>query len=288
MEVHHEKACYRRISGRCTSWRLLLLRLQNQSARCRYPPQENADGTIDYTLFHQGIYDRSPYFWVMRLPADQYVWASEAWSANYKGSGGSYGFRTRPNEYITVYFKDETLTDYMTKTQFKDDVSSKDYISITFRTFEFSFTLNGQVQFPVHMDERIARDCRVLEQPVPGLTRYVNAVDRPKPGERCGALEDPVGKSTYNILRKADGSPVAGFDCIEGRASNGSSRCAGYISPGGVRWADFSFWNPHFINRMPQLQANLEAYVKRVSIRNEMSDYTKKRLEDIKAWQKLK
>jgi hypothetical protein len=252
------------------------------------PPRENADGTIDYTLFDQWVDDPEPYFWVLRLPADQYVVASEEWSANYKGTGGSYGFQTRPNQYITLYFTDENFGRYLTKTDVKNGVSSVGFVQVSFQSTELRLTLDGGVNFTIQTDEEIARDCRVFDQSVPGLTRYVDAVDKAPASMRCSSLRDPVGRTTYNVLRKADGVPVAGFDCIEGRASNGSSSCAGEIAAGGMREAQFRFTNMAFIKQMPQLQANLEAYVKRVTVRNEMSVTARKRLEEIKAIKQLK
>jgi hypothetical protein len=252
------------------------------------PPQENADGTIDYTLIDQWVDDPEPYFWVLRLPADQYVEASEEWSANYKGTGGSYGFRTRPNQYITLYFTDENFNQYMSKTDVKNGVSSVGFVEVSFRSTELTLTLDGRANFTIQMDEEIARDCHVFDQSVPGLTRYIDAVDKVPGSMRCSALRDPVGRTTYNILRKADGSPVADFDCIEGRARNGSSSCGGEIAAGGMRRAGFRFTNMALIGRLPQLQANLEAYVKRVTVRNEMSVKARKRLAEIKVIKQMK
>jgi hypothetical protein len=251
-------------------------------------PIENADGTIDYTLFDQWVDHPEPYFWILRLPADQYVVASQEWSANYKGTGGSYGFRARPNQYITLYFTDENFDQYMTKTDVKNGVSSVGFVQVSFQSTELRLTLDGGVNFTIQTDEEIARDCRVFDQSVPGLTRYVDAIDKAPASMRCSSLRDPVGITTYNVLRKADGLPVAGFDCIEGRARNGSSSCDGEIAVGGMREAQFRFTNMAFIKQMPQLQANLEAYVKRVTVRNEVSSKARKRLEVIKAIKQLK
>jgi hypothetical protein len=37
------------------------------------PPIENADGTIDYTLKAKGPFDTKPYYWIVRLPKEQFV-----------------------------------------------------------------------------------------------------------------------------------------------------------------------------------------------------------------------
>lgn len=70
------------------------------------PPHENSDGTVDYTLATPGSAEVDRYYWVVRLPKDQYAKTSESGESPIGIINGvGYAFRSYSNQSLGLYYK---------------------------------------------------------------------------------------------------------------------------------------------------------------------------------------
>jgi hypothetical protein len=71
-----------------------------------FPPIENADGTVDYTLAQRTRLEFKGYYWIVRLPKDQYVQESKPGSDRIGiVNGAEVGLNTYSNQYLSLFFK---------------------------------------------------------------------------------------------------------------------------------------------------------------------------------------
>ena len=88
-------------------------------------PIENAGGTIDYTLKAKGPLDTKPYYWIVRLPKDQFVSDGKV-SASFTSGGRTVKFGSRHNQSLGFYFQDLEFQNYATSLE---DIKGKQILS---------------------------------------------------------------------------------------------------------------------------------------------------------------
>jgi hypothetical protein len=71
-----------------------------------FPAVENADGTIDYTLADRTSLEFLGYYWIVRLPKDQYAEESKP-GTDRVGivNGAEVGLNTYSNQYLRLFIK---------------------------------------------------------------------------------------------------------------------------------------------------------------------------------------
>jgi hypothetical protein len=243
------------------------------------PPEENTDGTIDYALINKFLYDEEPTFWVLRFPKDQLVETSEDWTGNYKGSGVSVGLRTRPNQYLSIYFEDEKLKDYLIKSEF-GRAGRLGQITVTVRATENLAASKDGSSFESVRD--INKHCKLLERVVPGVLLYGNDV-----GVNNGSLEqrgcagvgfDPPGYTeAYVVVQNDEGNPVGELSCGVAQNDRASRICNGRFIVGIAREVSVTFGYA-LLPRVRELRDSIDKYLSSRTIKVETSATIRKRL----------
>lgn len=232
-------------------------------------PIENADGTIDYTLKAKGPFDSKPYYWIVRLPKEQFVRDGKV-SASFSSGGSTVKFGSRHNERLSLDFQDLEFQNY--RTSLEDGKDKR--ISLALQSRE-NFWTDGDEQelgeeFGVPID---TSNCKIDGTIEPGLTRLVNDPSGPKISP-CFTEIKGWRKSIY-WLRSAKGFPVGNIDCSEDIRKPEASFCMALFFVGNGRQAQVSF-PMTLLPRAQHMHEQLEAYVKRITVRADVSEYRKK------------
>jgi hypothetical protein len=235
-------------------------------------PIENADGTIDYTLKAKGPFDTKPYYWIVRLPKDQFVRDGKV-SASFSSGGSTVKFGSRHNERLSLDFQDLEFQNY--RTSLEDNKDKR--ISLALESRE-NFWTDGDEQelgeeFGVPID---TSNCKIDGTIEPGLTRLVNDPSGPKISP-C-YIEQKGSRQSIYWLRSAKGIPVGNISCSDDiREPEIYSSCSGLFFVGNGRQVQVSF-PIAVLPRAQYLHEQLEAYIKRITIRADVSEYRQKRL----------
>jgi hypothetical protein len=149
------------------------------------------------------------------------------------------------------------------------------------KAFEELRSIGGQQEqgeefgFPIG-----TRNCKIDGAIEPGLTRLVNDPSGTKISP-CFIEEKSSRKSIY-WLRSAKGVPVGDIRCSDDiREPEIYSSCSGRFFVGNGRQASVSF-PMTLLPRAQYMHEKIEAYIKRITVRADVSEYRQKRLSQEK------
>jgi hypothetical protein len=242
-------------------------------------PIENADGTIDYTLKAMWPFDTKPHYWIVRLPKDQYVRDGKV-SASFTSGGSTVKFGSTHNQSLGFYFQDIEFQNYATSLE---DIKGKDIV-LGLNAFEELRSIGGQQQPGEEFGFSIgSSNCKIDGTVEPGLTRLVNDPLGLK-NVPC-YIEEKGSRQSLYWLRSAKGVPVGNISCSDDiREPEIYSSCSGSFFVGNGRRASVSF-PMTLLPRAQYLHEQLEAYLKRITVRADVSEYRQKRLAQQKSSQ---
>jgi hypothetical protein len=248
------------------------------------PPRENADGTIDYTLVNKWLYDKEPTYWVLRFPNDQYVRTSENWTGDYKNSSNSVGLHTRPNQYIELYFKDNSLENYLLKSEFgHSDRAGR--IEVTVWAEENISATNDGQSLGTGSVRDVNKHCKLVERIAPGVLLYANDVENNDGSiEQAGCAgvgyDHPGYIEAYVLVQNAKGNPVGEFNCGVSQTAVTPRTCLGRFVIGTARMISVSF-DYGLLPKALELRGSIEEYLMSKSIKVDTSETMRKQLEPI-------
>jgi hypothetical protein len=234
-------------------------------------PIENADGTIDYTLKAKGPFDSKPYYWIVRLPKDQYARDGKV-SASFSSGGSTVKFGSRHNQSLGFYFQDLEFQNYAISLE---DIKDKK-IRLVLMARENFWTFGDEQklgeEFGVPID---TSNCKIDGTIEPGLTRLVNDPSGPKISPCFTEMKG--WRTSIYWLRSAKGIPVGNIDCSEDIREVEASFCRALFFVGNGRQAQVSF-PMTLLPRAQYMHEKIEPYIKRITVRADVSEYRQKRL----------
>jgi hypothetical protein len=235
-------------------------------------PIENADGTVDYTLKAKWPRDTKPHYWIVRLPKDQFVMDGKV-SASFSSGGSTVKFGSRHNERLSLDFQDLEFKNYRTSLE---DNKDKDIV-LWLNAFEELRSIGGQQQPGEEFGFSIGtRNCKIDGTIEPGLTRLLNDPSGTKISP-C-YIEDKSSRQSIYWLRSAKGIPVGNISCSDDiREPETYSFCSGRFFVGNGRQTGVSF-PITLLPRAQYMHEQVEAYVKRITVRADVSESRRKRL----------
>jgi hypothetical protein len=242
-------------------------------------PIENADGTIDYTLKAKGPFDTKPYYWILRLPKDQFVNDGNV-SASFTSGGSTVRFGSTHNQSLGLYFQDVEFQNYRTSLE---DGKDKDVL-LWLNAFEELRSIGGQQEQGEEFGFSIGgTNCKIDGSVEPGLTRLVNDPSGLK-NVPC-YIEEKGSRQSIYWLRSAKDVPVGNIHCSDDiRQPEIYSSCRAWFFVGNGRTAQVSF-PITLLPRAQYMHEQIEAYVKRITVRADVSEYRQKRLAQQKSSQ---
>lgn len=217
------------------AWRMVIS--NDKSHQPYIPPQENADGTIDYTL----IAKPKKYAggaWVLRIPKDVNVQLSEneGESSVIFSGGGSVGFRAIPNGHIEVNF-DLSMTHLLTKDEFPLKGKKVKHISVYVNA-----DLGWIAKDKLKRQETSASNCKNLNEVAPGITA-LEPQKKPdeKPNEECGLYFDDQGNTFGFAVRNQSGNFVTLVECSTATGDHVDANCNATVNFPWYRHANIYF-----------------------------------------------
>lgn len=175
-----------------------------------FPPRENADGTMDYTLFVKTRKEFPGGVWVLRIPkvVDVQLSENEGESSVMFGGGGGVGFSAVPNGHIVVNF-DLDATRPFTKDEFPIKQKKVKHIRVS------AYAGLGEMsRDDLKQQEASAAHCKngsEVAQGVIDLDPQKMAND--EAGEHCRLLNNDNGKTFGFAVRNEAGKFVTLVDC---------------------------------------------------------------------------
>jgi hypothetical protein len=194
------------------------------------PPHENADGTIDYTLALPVTADHDGFYWVVRLPKDQYIEISKPGTSDVGIVGGvALGLRTYSNQSINLLYKLPTLGVFR-KSSTEDERFKTPHISIMLSNAE-----HDQVEWSNDFLGDGTKHCHAIGEVEKGLFAYDPTDD--------GVGLCPFSKASYKTVgysvRNSKGLHIAQFECQP--AENGNCNGSLHLSINRFGYFDFNY-----------------------------------------------